>query len=349
MAAILPRRAKRPVAFAVYMNNPVLVSVVVPTFNRATLLPRLLQRLATQDPIDGSYEVLVVDNASTDRTAEIVQAFTRECIRIRYLYEPRAGASHARNAGVAAARGSIFAFIDDDVLPDCTWLARLVDAFLRDPDTACVGGRIDPEWPSPPPHWLTPAHYPPLALQQHRGTGPYIDAAHASACLVTANFACRREVFDEVGGFSGDFSRDEDREFNLRLWRAGKRGRFVNDVRVVAVIQPERLTRRYHRQWYHVTGRNHARLWYREIIDSDGRLVPPLACTRVAGVPGFLLRELWSRGGHLIAALSRGDLSGAFLAECQARYLVSYIATCLTGRRPAPPGLALLTAADGRT
>ena len=74
-----------------------------------------------------------------------------------------------------------------------------------------------------------------------RGTAPYIDAQHASACLVTANCACRAKDLHDVGLFSPDFIRDEDRELNMRLWAAGKRGKYEHPVATFAEVQPERL------------------------------------------------------------------------------------------------------------
>jgi hypothetical protein len=132
-------------------------------------------------------------------------------------------------------------------------------------------------------------------------------------------------VFDEVGGFSPAFQRDEDREFNLRLWRAGKRGRYVDDLRVVAPVAPERLTKQYHRRWYETTGRNHARMRYREVIDRDGRLVAPMVGRRVFGTPAFVYRECLRELGLWAVAAVRGASADAFLYECRVRYFLSYI------------------------
>jgi hypothetical protein len=154
-----------------------------------------------------------------------------------------------------------------------------------------------------------------------------LDANHAAACLITANFACRRSAFAEVGGFSTAYQRDEDREFNLRLWRAGKRGRFVNELRVVAPVPPERLTKQYYRRWYEITGRNHARMKFREIIDRDGRLVPPMTGRRLLGRPAFVWRECAAECLAWCAAIVRGAVADAFLHECRVRYFVSYLRT----------------------
>lgn len=300
------------------------ISVVVPTRNRAAALATLVEALIGQDASGIAFEVLIVDNGSTDRTADVVARAAAGDPRVRFIREPNRGASHARNAGIVRAAAPIVAFVDDDVVPARDWIRAIHRTFDAHPEVDCVGGRVEPRWAAPPPDWLDAQHCAPLALQVDRP--PRFDADHASACLITANFACRRRVFDEVGGFSTAFQRDEDREFNLRLWRAGKRGLYADDVRVVAPIEPQRLTKRYHRRWYETTGANHARLRYREIIDRDGRLVPPPAGRRVLGTPAFVYRECMEELGHWFRHLVRGRMSEAFRCECRVRYFLSYIA-----------------------
>ncbi len=314
------------------------ISVIIPTFNRSASLDALLGDLRNQST-SAAFEILVVDNGSVDDTREVVARHAACDARIRYLHERRRGASNARNAGVSMATAPILAFLDDDVRPRHDWVESVARAFVEHPEVDCVGGRVEPRWPCPPPRWLTQAHWPPLALQVARGTSTYIDREHATACLITANFACRAAVFRDVGGFAPEFSRDEDREFNLRMWRSGKRGMFVNSVVAAADIQPERLTKRYHRAWYHVTGRSHARLRYLDRIDRDGRLDAPLAADRRVwfGVPGFLYREF---GRHVVRGVThflKGDWSAAFFEECRLRYLWSYFRTRWREARAAHP------------
>jgi glycosyltransferase involved in cell wall biosynthesis len=315
------------------------VSIVVPTFNRADRLSMLLADLVDQQADGLRYEVLVVDNGSSDGTAAIVEQRAAVDARVRYLLERRPGASCARNTGIAAATAPILAFIDDDVRPRADWVASLHRAFAADPALDCLGGRIEPRWPCAPPRWLTPLHWGPLALQMGRGPSPVIDRAHASACLVTANFACRASVFRELGGFSPAFRRDEDREFNLRMWRAGKRGMYVDSVVTYTDVQLERLGKPYHRAWHHVTGASHARMRYRETIRSDGALDDSMASAgrRVAGIPGFLYKEAAAHLLHWTIKVMTGRVDQAFIEECRLRYLGSSFTTRWREvRSPAP-------------
>jgi glycosyltransferase involved in cell wall biosynthesis len=303
------------------------VSVVIPTYNRAELLPALLDALLAQRVHGIPYEILVVDNASSDGTAATVAAHAHPSIR--YLYESRRGVSNVRNTGLQHAAAELIAFLDDDLLPAADWLPRVKDTMDAHPEVHCVGGRIEPQWPDapPPPRWLTPANYAPLALQYGRGAGKPLSAANASGCLVAANFICRRDVLRDVGGFSPAFFRDEDRELNLRLWRAGTVGIYADSIVATAVVQPERLTKAYHRRWHIVTGANHARMRFKQIIAPDGHLTEPVTRHCLFGTPAYVYKELAVEMVKWVRAYVAGRLPETFTAECRVRYLVSYIWT----------------------
>jgi glucosyl-dolichyl phosphate glucuronosyltransferase len=310
-------------------SRAIAVSVVIPTFNRAAGVERLLDDLVHQST-SRPYEVIVVDNASTDDTSSIVRRIASAHPLVRYACERARGASHARNRGIALANGPIVAFVDDDIRVAPDWIDALCRAFEGDPSLDCVGGRVAPRWPgTSPPAWLTPAHWPPLALQIDRAGGRDLDRDHASACLVTANFACRATVFQDIGGFSPEFLRDEDRELNLRMWRAGKRGRYDDSIVAFADVQPERLEKRYHRRWYPVTGRSHARLRFREIIGRDGALreLDERRGRYVFGAPGYLYRELVHHIVRWLRLIVARRFDDAFFDECRIRYLFAYVTT----------------------
>ena len=111
------------------------VSIVVPVLNAAAMLPACLAGLQAQDDFEGEAEWIFVDNGSTDDSAKIFRADPR----VRLLVESRPGAYAARNTGVAAATGSILAFIDPDCVPGQSWLRTLVDA-TRQPGVAVALG-----------------------------------------------------------------------------------------------------------------------------------------------------------------------------------------------------------------
>ncbi|MFH9890938.1 glycosyltransferase family 2 protein [Streptomyces luteogriseus] len=120
---------------------PPSVSVIVATHDRPGMLRECLDSLLRAEYRD--FEVIVVDNAPADDTAE---RLVREAYagRVRYVREPLAGLAHAHNRGLAAARGEIAAFTDDDTLVDPGWLAALAEGFARGPGVVCVTGLIVP-------------------------------------------------------------------------------------------------------------------------------------------------------------------------------------------------------------
>jgi len=304
------------------------LSVIIPTCNRAGGLRPLLESLADQDADGLTYDVFVVDNNSRDDTRTIVTDFIRHegSGRFHYLFEPRQGVSYARNAGVASSRGPIVAFLDDDGIPGADWVRSMARAFAEYPEADCIGGRVRPKWTTDRPSWLTDAHAGPVALQD-RPQPAWVNASNASPCLITANLGCRRQIFAEVGGFSPAYPRNQDREFELRLWRAGKQGLYLPAMDVVVEVPPNRLTRRYHRRWQMTTGKYHALMRYRDTVDAKGRLIEERPHGRFLGTPHFLYRECFERVIRWMRAALRGDADERFLHESRLWYFAGFVRT----------------------
>ena len=179
-------------------------------------------------PAAPAYELIVVDNRSTDETRELMETYMARTEKVRYIYEGRQGVSYGRNAGIAAAQAPLLAFTDDDVLVSENWLSAMRASFNERPEFGCVGGKVEAIWPGKAPSWLTKRHWAPLALLDY-GSAQAIDAGNRK-CLITANMGVRRSVFDKVGMFRPDVQRTpwvasaiEDRELQERYWRAGGR------------------------------------------------------------------------------------------------------------------------------
>ena len=182
----------------------VTVSVVVATYNRAGLLPDTLGALASQEtPPSLEWEIVVVDNNSSDATPDLIEAFSKTAsMPVRYVLEPRQGLSNARNRGVEEARGAILAFTDDDVLPEPDWIAQVVDAMERW-SAHGVGGRILPRWEASPPGWITGnwRHLRRLSIMDFDEGRRLAIPLEREPQVWGANMALRRELFDRVGGF----------------------------------------------------------------------------------------------------------------------------------------------------
>ena len=319
-----------PIAIGEAMGAARDIAVVVPTCNRAPQLALVIDRLLEQQCSGFDWEVVIVDNNSTDHTREVVEAATCHDLsgRLRYVFEPRQGVSYARNTGVELTTAPIIVFLDDDGIPGRTWLQQFKDAFDSHPEADCIGGRVKPTWAAPPPDWFTNhEHAGPLALQD-RPRAAYVNASQASACLLTANLGFRRSVFDLIGGFSPHYFRGQDRELEMRMWRAGLQGLYLPSMEVTVDVPRERLTRRYHRRWHATTAHYHALMRYRDTVDASGRLRDEAPNTRrLFGTPLFLYRDgLAHAAGWFRAAIARRDAE-RFFHETRLWYYASFVAT----------------------
>lgn len=182
----------------------ILLSVIVPTRNHAKLVSDLLDTLAVQVPVAFHWEVLIVDNGSTDHTAQMAnEKISSLPIEIRYIYEPRPGLHNGRHRGALEARGSYLAYLDDDVLVTPTWIHG-VDKLITNQAEAVVG-RILPKWETRPPVWLTTlvqksGYSGYLSLLDRGLNGGYIDPVF----VYGDNFFIPAQLVFELGGFHPD-------------------------------------------------------------------------------------------------------------------------------------------------
>lgn len=307
------------------------VSVILGTRNRAISLNAALQSL-TQQTGDVYFEVIVVDNASTDDTPFVVSRFQECTPPVRYCVETRAGVSHARNTGARHAAGAILAFMDDDQTAAPEWVSVIARAFAANPLVHFLGGRNLPAPGIRLPDWVTPDLAGALALID-RGDSPRpIDRAHWMT-LIGGNMACRREVFDAVGGFR-PYSRSQDRELTLRLLLAGYAGLYLPGMLMYHHIEAARLTCDHFRRWNEAEGRMRAHYRFLERFDQDGRLLPALPAGRkVWGVSPFVYRQWLTEIGGWLSATARRRRAEAFGHELKARQIYHYIVSAAQGAR----------------
>jgi len=236
-------------------------SIVVCSYNRADSLRETLLALKAQDsPASCQWEVVVVDNNSTDHTRSVVEQAQQGWPGLRYEFESQQGLSHARNRGIACTKSDVILFTDDDVLPEPDWLRATLCGMDKHGADAC-GGYIAPIWESPPPAWLTERFYGFLAVRTEREDDYPI--LSASQTPFGANMAFRRTVFDRVGLFDTSRGRKgnvlasgEDGEMFERILDGGLKAVFLGQSRVHHKVESFRLTKRYFRRWRFQTSRN---------------------------------------------------------------------------------------------
>ncbi len=304
------------------------LSVIIPTHNRPADLELVIDGLMRQQAGGVSYEVIVVDNNSRKETRAVVdRALARGTpVPLRYVREPRQGVSYARNTGVSIARSSLIAFLDDDGVPVPTWVREIKGAFEEHPDIDCIGCRVRPVWSTPPPSWLTPAQWGPIAIQDRPNPAPF-DRDHAFGCLLSANLACCRAAFEQVGGFSPLYPRSQDREFELRLWSAGKRGLYLPIADVLVDVPGNRLTKDYHRRWQAVVAHYHALMRYHDRLNPSGRLIADGTYNTWFRVPRFMYRACLRHMAAWLRAAVTGRADERFHEELRIRYYISFFRT----------------------
>jgi GT2 family glycosyltransferase len=182
------------------------VTVIVPVRNGEETIGACLASILRCDYPESLREVVVVDNASTDRTADIVRTYP-----VKYVHEPRRGRSHARNRGIQVSEGPVVAFTDADCIVARSWLRELVAAFDEEA-VAAVAGEILPDPPRTPCQRY-------MAMRKPRWQCVALTSARPYA--VTANVAFRRIVFDRIGAFDPRFTAGEDQDLSWRLLQAG--------------------------------------------------------------------------------------------------------------------------------
>jgi glycosyltransferase involved in cell wall biosynthesis len=175
------------------------LSVVLCTYNRASWLEGALASLARQTLAPNRYEVLLIDNNSTDATAEVASVFQNRIENFRYLREPRQGLSHARNLGWQSARGEFIAFMDDDARAAIDWCERIVATFrLVNPRPAAVGGKVLPLFESPMPRWFTPE----VEIRSWGEAAGFLEEPRRRYGFSGSNMSFPKEIFTRFGGFS---------------------------------------------------------------------------------------------------------------------------------------------------
>lgn len=221
-----------------------MISVVIATHNGTPTLPLMLEALkAAAMPEDG-VEIIAVDNASDDATAALLERHTPD-LPLKVLSEPRPGKSFALNRALAAARGDLVVFADDDILPAPQWLEAYRLAAARQPDVDLFAGQVRHFWQKPPPQWLKR-----LAEEGRSYAGTPLDLPEGPADVSVfkgLNFMVRRRVLESVKfserpglnfGDTAGSAGGEDSAFVHEALLQGYRARFVPQACVQHIVRP---------------------------------------------------------------------------------------------------------------
>lgn len=287
-----------------------LITVVLCTRNRSDLLQGALETLIalkTESRFD--YEILVVDNGSTDETQQVVRRFARAQFSsqsgyVRGVVEEQAGIVPARNRGVREARGEWIAFFDDDQFAHPRWLLELFLA-AREQHSRCVGGAVTLRLPEGTSRQLAPASRMLLGETVGRNTPQPYTARFTPGC---GNLMIHRGVFDQVGLFDARMNdRGEDTDLALRIMATGERAWFTPAAIVEHRIPPERLSDEFLLKLSRRMARGMAGIEH----EAWGRSrYPFIWCARV-GQAALVLAPRW------VLARLRGDRERSLGARCR--------------------------------
>lgn len=227
------------------------ISAIICTHNRDTYLGAAIDSLLEQD-FEGQYEIIVVDNASSDRTHEVVQSRLPHP-RLHYVYEAVTGLSVARNTGAKSASSPILAYLDDDAVASPGWLRSLYETYQTHEKLAIAGGKVTLLWPPEvtPPPWLSTGLSGNLGAYDLGDALVYIDRPGSTPRGL--NYSIRRAFLDQVGGFDVNLGRvgknllsNEELHMTELALGLGWQVAYVPEALVAHNVAPERL----HPSWF---------------------------------------------------------------------------------------------------
>src|SRR5271165_1521921 len=170
-----------------------MMTVVLPTHNGGDTIGRTLDAFCHLEQPEGGWLLVVIDNASTDGTKEVVSRYASR-LPLLYVQEPRLGKSNALNTGIEHARGDFVVFTDDDVLPDVNWLSEWRRVANQYPEFGIFGGAIEPEFEVPPPSWLGETNWAIVLYTATARGRPEGEMAHDAMDVFGPNMAVRADV-----------------------------------------------------------------------------------------------------------------------------------------------------------
>jgi glycosyltransferase involved in cell wall biosynthesis len=236
------------------MIDKSLVTFIICTYNRADYLDDTLHSLSKHTSSkDYKYELLIVDNNSTDRTHEIVKKYqdsiSKDDKPIRYIKETNQGLSHARNRGIREATTPYIVFLDDDIRATKSLIPAWISFFDEHPDAVSAGGKIHVQFDDPRPKWMS--HFL-LPLLGHHDLGSSFKRYPNNKYPFGGNMGFKKSVFEEIGYFDPDLGRKgeslnagEEKELFRRLRSRNIDIYYLPDAFLYHRANKNRLTRKY--------------------------------------------------------------------------------------------------------
>jgi glycosyltransferase involved in cell wall biosynthesis len=227
------------------------LSIIVCTYNREKYIKKTLRYLNEQSIHPRAYEVLIIDNNSTDDTAKICKDFISggDLDHFHYFLEMNQGHTYARNRGIKESNGEYIAFLDDDAWVYSNYCENIIHYFNANPEVVALGGKITPVYEGQPPPWMTKYLWP---LVAGLDMGDDIREFKHAKYPIGANMAFRATVFKDYGYFNTDLGRrgtelegGDEKDMVYRLKKDGRKVHYVPSIHVKHIIPESRTQMSY--------------------------------------------------------------------------------------------------------
>jgi glycosyltransferase involved in cell wall biosynthesis len=303
------------------MSNKIQFTIAIPTYNGGDRLSSVLEKLQKQINTETfNWEVLVIDNNSTDNTAEIVQSYQQNWqypFPLRYCLEKKQGAAFARKCAIQESQAPLIGFIDDDNIPCENWVASAYSFALKYPKAGAFGSQIHANWETQPPinfHRIAPF----LAITE-RGNSPLLYHPHKKVLPPAAGLVIRRQVWLEsipnkciLGGRTNvNMLTGEDLEVLAHIQNSGWEIWYNPEMEIYHQIPHWRLTKEYLIPFFRGIG--HSRFVIRMLGVKSWQT--PLALV------AYMINDLRKIAIHLVKY--RGDIKHDLVAACEMQLFVS--------------------------
>jgi glycosyltransferase involved in cell wall biosynthesis len=234
------------------MMAEIKISVVICTYNRSAYIQDAMDSLYHQTIDKKEYEIIVVNNNSSDNTVQVCEDWiaTHPDAQYAFYNEAKQGASYARNTGAAIAKGSLLCFMDDDAIAEPDYLERIIRFFEEHPDAGGLGGRIIPKYIPEEPKWMS---YYVSSMVGNFDYSPTVAVFSANKYPLESNMIIRKIDFDAINGFNVDLPGvvgtlrigGEGKDFFFRLKALGRVIYYDPAIKVLHVVETTKLTKEY--------------------------------------------------------------------------------------------------------
>ena len=285
------------------MHAPLKISAVICSYNRSRFIIQAVDSIFSQDFDKSRYEVIVVDNNSTEDVLGVLQQYQQQHpdYNFRYFTEPQQGVAHTRTRCAQEAKGEIIAYLDDDSEAQSGWLSSIASFFDQHPQVYSVGGKIVPYFLTDIPDWYSKYFF---GLVGNFDLGNQTKQLTGEKYPCGANMAFRKKVFDEIGYFNALLGRSgtgllatEEKDIYKRVLAAGHEVYYLPHVWVKHAVEANKFDADYVRRHSRgIGGGERLRLKGQSLalVKKFIEYVLKWGYAIVYGI-GFLVRGQWSK------------------------------------------------------